>query len=99
MSWPTTLISLSKSDVLTRETTPPEYLEGVEWPPGVWVMIRVVEGELDLVCGDEAERLDKRIPGFVEPGKMARLEFVTEQVRYFVEIFREPSVSVEVKDS
>lgn len=94
MSWPTTLISLKKTETFTRDTVPPSFANSLSCPAGVWAMVRVLEGGLDLCVGEDAERLTRQNPGFVEPDQIVQLRGLSDDVRFFVELFREPSVPV-----
>ncbi len=95
MAWPTTLISIKKSEILDLGSTPSDYLEGVGWPDGIWVMVRVLEGQLTLVTSAGQEALTRAVPGFVEPGDRAKVSGLSDNVRYFLEFFAEPSAKIE----
>ena len=88
MSWPTTLVSYKKTDRFDQDTVPAGFLANHQTKAGVWAMIRVVEGEIDLVQGDESERLTSKIPGFVEPEAVHHLNPVGPVV-FYVEFFRD----------
>ncbi len=94
MSWPTTLISLKKTETFTKFTVPESYADSLMCPAGVWAMVRVLEGGLDLCVGANVERLTRQNPGFVEPDQVVQLRALSDDVKFYVELFREPSVPV-----
>ena len=95
MAWPTTLISIKKSETLDLGSTPSEYLEGHRWPDGIWVMVRVLEGQLTLETSSGREALTRAVPGFVEPADRAKVTELSADVRYFLEFFAEPSAKID----
>ncbi len=90
MEWPSTLIPYQRSDEFDQDSVPENLLTNHSTKPGVWAMIRVLEGKLMLTVGDEVEELHPKNPGFVEPE--AEHHITPEgDVRFYVEFYRDAS--------
>jgi len=88
--WPTTLVSYHRSDEFTQDEIPDNLRESHTLKPGVWAMIRVLDGELEYTDleADEQSILDPKHPGFVEP-QVAHRVAANGAVRFYVEFFRD----------
>lgn len=92
MNWPSTLVAYHRSVVFTEDTIPEGLRTDHELKPGVWALVRVLEGELVFLDLDEARegRLTPAVPGFIEPGMRHRVE-PRGSVKFYVEFYRDAS--------
>ncbi len=92
MSWPSTLVSYKRTDEYTADSTPAGLLSDHTTKAGVWAMIRVLEGSMQLVTEEGVEELHKKNPGFIEP-EVPHHIVPGEDVRFYVEFFRDSTVA------
>lgn len=90
MEWPSTLIPYNRTEEFDQDSVPDSLLSEHSTKAGVWAMIRVVEGSMELNVGDEVEELHPKNPGFVEPEASHHLK-IDGPVRFFVEFYRDAS--------
>lgn len=91
---PSTLIADHRTPTYTEESFPDTLAQAHVNEHGVWSMVHVLEGEIDLYCDDKLpdtpQRLARRSPGIIEPGETHRLA-LCGPVRFYVQYFREPA--------
>ena len=92
MNWPSTLVAYHRSEEFTHETVPKSLLQEHDLKPGVWGLLRVLEGEIGFIDLDEAREgvLTSEAPGFIEPQQRHHL-VVRGPVRFYVEFYRDAS--------
>ena len=96
MNWPSTLVAYHRTPEFTEETVPQKLLSEHDLKPGVWALLRVLEGEIGFVDLDEAREglLTPKAPGFIEPDQRHHL-VLRGPVRFYVEFYRDASVPSE----
>ena len=90
---PSTLVTDHRTETLTKETIPAELLSFHTNDAGVWGMIRVLAGELELhVEGGEepVKTLAKRKPGIIDPDHPFKLVPASDDLRFYIQYFKEP---------
>jgi tellurite resistance-related uncharacterized protein len=76
-----------KTKVFSEDDIPVPLLKNHQTKEKTWGMIRVVEGEILYVIGDEEELLSPDKPGVVEPEVLHHVK-VTGPVKFFVEFYK-----------
>jgi len=90
MDWPSTLIPYNRTREFDQDSIPSSLCSSHSTKPGVWAMIRILDGTLRLHLPDSVEVLRPRNPGFVEPEVEHRVE-PEGAVRFYVEFYRDAS--------
>lgn len=90
MTWPSTLVSYKRTDTYDQDTIPLPLLAPHTTEEGVWAMVRVLEGQIELVTGERVEILSRKNPGLLEPVVSYHLR-VTGDVQLYVDFFHEPA--------
>lgn len=92
MDWPSTLVAYHRTDEFTEETVPQKLLTEHDLKPGVWALLRVLEGEVGFVDLEEGREgvLTPKAPGFIEPDMRHHLT-LRGPVRFYLEFYRDAS--------
>ncbi|TDJ09434.1 MAG: DUF1971 domain-containing protein [Deltaproteobacteria bacterium] len=79
--------SYKKSNVFSQDDIPAGLLKNHQTKEKTWGMIRVLEGEIMYVIGEEEIRLSLDRPGIIEPQVHHHVK-VMGPVKFFVEFFK-----------